>query len=81
MCFGRLTGAATGLEMARGGAREWVEGQTDRQAPAREMSSKKKNKTKKRTSLSGCQVIFSFREKITLIDVNVDMGNKTLIKK
>lgn len=48
MCFGRLTGAATGLEMARGGAREWVEGQTDRQAPAREMSSKKKKQNKKK---------------------------------
>lgn len=48
MCFGRLTGAATGLEMARGGAREWVEGQTDRQAPAREMSSKKTKQNKKK---------------------------------
>ena len=30
MCFGRLIGAVTGLEVARGGAREWVEGQMDR---------------------------------------------------
>lgn len=31
MCFGRLIGAGTGLEVVRPGAREWVEGQMDKQ--------------------------------------------------
>lgn len=35
MCFGRLIGAAMGLEAARRGAREWVEGQMDRQTDRR----------------------------------------------
>ena len=68
MCFGRLTGAATGLEVAREGALEWVEGQmdkqTDRQAPASEMNSRKR-------SLSGCQAIRLFRKKITLTNINI----------
>lgn len=52
-----------------------TDGQTDRQALANEMNSKKK--------VSGCQVIFSVREKITLINIRiqVDVGNKTLTKK
>lgn len=35
MCFGRLIGAATGLEVARRGAHEWVEGQMDKQTDRR----------------------------------------------
>lgn len=54
-----------------------TDGQTDRQVLASGMISKKK----KKKSLSGCQVIFSIREKIILINIQVDMGNKTLTKK
>lgn len=35
MCFDRLIGAATGLEVARRGAHEWVEGQMDKQTDRR----------------------------------------------
>ena len=70
MCFGRLIGAATGLEVARAGARKWVEGQKDRQ-------------TGTSTKAFWCHVIFSFREKITLININIQigLGNKTPTKK
>lgn len=62
MCFGRLTGAATGLEVSRGGAREWVEGQTDRQAPASETSSKLK-KEKKKEVFQGAKLFFHLERK------------------
>lgn len=84
MCFGRLIGAETGLEVVRPGARESVEGQMDKQTDrclqARWTAKKKKNQ---KTFFQGAKLFFSAQEKITLINININItaGNKTLSKK
>lgn len=45
MCFGRLIGAATGLEVAWGGAREWVEGEMDKKTGTSEWDEQQKKKS------------------------------------
>ncbi|KAG7236402.1 hypothetical protein INR49_000980 [Caranx melampygus] len=73
----RLTGAATGLEVARGGAHERVEDQMDKQSGRRqqEMNSKKKSF---RVPIN---LMFSLNEKKNNINIEVDAANKSLTKK
>lgn len=63
MSFGRLIGAATGLEVARGGALEWVEGQMDKQTDRRTDRHQVRWTGKRKKVFQGAKLFFHLERK------------------